>query len=79
MNRRELSITSFLAVGATMVGMAKLNAASACETDDVLAAVELYRKSMVAGDLAPNFYPALSSLWRLIMPCWAGCAMALGA
>ncbi len=30
-------------------------------------------------DLAPNFYPALSSLRRLIMPCWAGCAMALGA
>ena len=50
MNRRELSITSFLAVGATMVGMAKLNSASACDTDDVLAAVELYRKSMVAGD-----------------------------
>jgi SIR2-like domain len=30
-------------------------------------------------DLAPNFYPVLSSLRRLIMPCWAGCAKARGA
>jgi hypothetical protein len=30
-------------------------------------------------DLAPNFYPALSSLRRLIMPCWACDAMAMGA
>ena len=28
-------------------------------------------------DLAQNFYPALSSLQRLPMPCWVGCAMAL--
>ena len=27
-------------------------------------------------DLAPNFYPALSSLRRLNMPCWACDAMA---
>ena len=32
--------------------------------------------SLICGDLAPNFYPALSLLRRLIMPCWAGCAMA---
>jgi hypothetical protein len=30
-------------------------------------------------DLAPNFYPVLSSLWRLIMPCLAVCAKAMGA
>ena len=33
-----------------MAGIAKINTANACETDDILAAVELYRKSMVAGD-----------------------------
>ena len=31
------------------------------------------------GDLAPNLYPVLSSLRRMIMPCWAGCAKAMGA
>jgi hypothetical protein len=31
------------------------------------------------GDLAPNFYPVLSLLRRLIMLCWAGCAKAMGA
>jgi transposase len=30
-------------------------------------------------DLAPNFYPVLSSLRRLIMPFWARVAMAMGA
>jgi hypothetical protein len=30
-------------------------------------------------DLAPNFYPSLSSLRRLIVPFWAGCAKAMGA
>ena len=30
-------------------------------------------------DLAPNLYPVLSSLRRMIMPCWAGCAKAMGA
>ena len=29
-------------------------------------------------DLAPNFYPVLSSLRRLIMPCWAGDAITMG-
>jgi hypothetical protein len=33
---------------------------------------------IVAGDLAPNFYPVLSSLRRFNMPCWAGDAMAMG-
>ncbi len=33
----------------------------------------------LAADLAPNFYPALSSLRRLIMPCWACDAMAMDA
>jgi outer membrane protein OmpA-like peptidoglycan-associated protein len=32
-----------------------------------------------AADLAPNFYPTLSSLRRLIMPRWAGGAMAMVA
>ncbi len=32
-----------------------------------------------AFDLAPNFYPALSSLRLLIMPFWAGDAKAMGA
>ena len=50
MNRRNVSITSLMAFGATMAGIAKINTANACETDDILAAVELYRKSMVAGD-----------------------------
>ncbi len=27
---------------------------------------------IIRSDLAPNFYPVLSSLRRLIMPCWAG-------
>jgi thymidylate synthase len=31
----------------------------------------------IASDLAPNFYPVLSSLRRLIMPCLAGCAKAI--
>ena len=38
-----------------------------------------YEETELEDDLAPNFYPALSSLRRLIMPCWAGCAMAFGA
>jgi hypothetical protein len=33
----------------------------------------------VSTDLAPNFYPVLSSLRRLIVPCLAGCAKAMGA
>ena len=33
----------------------------------------------IASDLAPDFYPALSPLRRFNMPCWAGCAMAMGA
>lgn len=51
MNRRELTIASTLAVGTAMLGVAAASApAAACESDDLLAAVEAYRKAMVAGD-----------------------------
>jgi hypothetical protein len=29
-------------------------------------------------DFASNFYPVLSSLWRLTVPCLDGCAKAMG-
>jgi ketosteroid isomerase-like protein len=50
MNRREITIASALTLGAALVGMAAATPASACETDEILAAVENYRKAMVAGD-----------------------------
>ena len=40
---------------------------------------ERIRDKIAASDLAPNLYPVLSSLRRMIMPCWAGCAKAMGA
>ncbi len=50
MNRRDITITGALTVGSAVLGLAATKAASACETDDILAAVEEYRKAMVGGD-----------------------------
>jgi ketosteroid isomerase-like protein len=50
MNRRDITIASALTLGTALVGMAAATPASACETDEILAAVEAYRKAMVAGD-----------------------------
>jgi ketosteroid isomerase-like protein len=50
MNRRDITITGALTVGSAVLGLAATKAASACETDDILAAVEEYRKAMVEGN-----------------------------
>jgi ketosteroid isomerase-like protein len=50
MNRRDITITGALTIGTAMMGMAATKAASACETDDILASVEAYRKAMVDGN-----------------------------
>jgi ketosteroid isomerase-like protein len=50
MNRRDITITGALTVGSAVLGLAASKAASACETDDILAAVEEYRKAMVDGN-----------------------------
>jgi ketosteroid isomerase-like protein len=50
MNRRDITITGALTVGSAVLGLAATKAASACETDDILAAVEEYRKAMVDGN-----------------------------
>jgi ketosteroid isomerase-like protein len=51
MNRRDMTIAGTLAVGAAMVGAAaSATSANACESDELLAAVEAYRRAMVAGD-----------------------------
>jgi ketosteroid isomerase-like protein len=51
MNRREITIASAVTLGTALVGLVATSApASACETDEILAAVENYRKAMVAGD-----------------------------
>jgi ketosteroid isomerase-like protein len=50
MNRREITIAGALAVGSAALGLASATAANACETDDILAAVEDYRKAMVDGN-----------------------------
>jgi ketosteroid isomerase-like protein len=50
MNRRDITIASALTLGTALVGMAAATPASACETDEILASVEAYRKAMVAGD-----------------------------
>jgi ketosteroid isomerase-like protein len=51
MNRREISVASALTLGTALVGLAvAATPASACETDDILAAVEEYRKAMVDGN-----------------------------
>jgi ketosteroid isomerase-like protein len=51
MNRREMTIASAMAAGAAVMGVAAAtNSAYACESDDLLAAVEAYRKAMVDGN-----------------------------
>ncbi len=50
MNRRDITIAGAVTLGTAIIGVAASNSARACETDELLAAVELYRKSMVAGD-----------------------------
>jgi ketosteroid isomerase-like protein len=50
MNRRDLTIAGTLAVGAAVAGIAVSGSASACESDELLNAVETYRKAMVDGD-----------------------------
>ena len=44
---------------------------------DQIVRIESANRDLI--DLAPNLYPVLSSLRRMIMPCWAGCAKAMGA
>jgi ketosteroid isomerase-like protein len=50
MNRRDITIASAVTLGTAILGAAASSTAQACETDELLAAVELYRKSMVSGD-----------------------------
>ena len=50
MNRRDITIAGAVTLGTALLGAAASSSAQACETDELLAAVELYRKSMVAGD-----------------------------
>lgn len=50
MNRREITIAGALAVGSAALGLASATAANACETDDILSAIEDYRKAMVDGN-----------------------------
>jgi ketosteroid isomerase-like protein len=50
MNRRDISIAGAVTLGTAVLGLAASGSAQACETDEILSAVELYRKSMVAGD-----------------------------
>jgi ketosteroid isomerase-like protein len=50
MNRRDITIASAVTLGAAALGVAASATAQACETDELLDAVELYRKSMVSGD-----------------------------
>jgi ketosteroid isomerase-like protein len=52
MNRRDMSMASAFALGTALMGMAAATPASACDTDDILAAVEDYRKAMVDGNSA---------------------------
>jgi ketosteroid isomerase-like protein len=52
MNRRDMSIAGAFALGTAMIGMAAATPAAACETDEILAAVEDYRKAMVDGNSA---------------------------
>jgi ketosteroid isomerase-like protein len=50
MNRRDITIAGALTVGSAVMGLVATKAAVACETDDILAAVESYRKAMVDGN-----------------------------
>ena len=50
LNRRNLTLASALTIGTAIMGVAGSTAANACESDDLLAAVEAYRKAMVDGN-----------------------------
>jgi ketosteroid isomerase-like protein len=51
LNRREMAISSALAAGAAMIGVAAAShEAFACETDALLDAIEDFRKAMVDGN-----------------------------
>jgi ketosteroid isomerase-like protein len=50
LNRRDLTLASALAIGSAVMGIAASTEANACDSDDLLAAVEAYRKAMVDGD-----------------------------
>ena len=50
LNRRDLTLASALTIGSAVMGIAVSTAAKACDSDDLLAAVEAYRKAMVDGN-----------------------------
>ena len=50
MNRRNISIAGAFVAGSALLGVAGTTAAFACETDEILDAVEAYRKAMVEGN-----------------------------
>jgi ketosteroid isomerase-like protein len=50
LNRRELAFSSAVVAGAAVLGVAASTAAVACETDELLNAIEDYRKAMVDGN-----------------------------
>jgi ketosteroid isomerase-like protein len=50
LNRRNLTAAGLASAGAAVMSIAMSNTASACDTDDILKAIEDYRKAMVAGD-----------------------------
>jgi ketosteroid isomerase-like protein len=50
MNRRDITLASAVTLGSAILGIAASGAAVACETDDLLAVVEEYRKAMVEGN-----------------------------
>lgn len=50
LNRRNLTLASALTIGTAIMGVAGSTAAKACESDDLLAAIEAYRKAMVDGN-----------------------------
>jgi ketosteroid isomerase-like protein len=50
LTRRNVTIAGLATVGAAMANMAASTSALACDTDDILKAVEDYRKAMVEGN-----------------------------
>ena len=36
-------------------------------------------KTVIGGDVAPNFYPVAIEVWSSVMPCWAVVAAIRGA
>ena len=39
----------------------------------------LAQRTDISVDLSPNYAPVVSRLCASLLPCWAGCAMAMGA